>query len=144
MAKHLMEKRAIRIIQESALYQTEAWGVEEQPFFYNQVLEVATSLSPLALLEVVLEIEAEMGRKRIQKWGTRLIDIDLLFYGQQIINSEKLILPHPFISERNFVLAPMAEIAPEFVHPVLGKNISMLLKESKDPLECLSIIQDSI
>jgi 2-amino-4-hydroxy-6-hydroxymethyldihydropteridine diphosphokinase len=143
-ANGFIEQIAGRIIQQSSVFQTEAWGITDQPFFYNQVIQIETELPPVDLLEVLLPIEIAMGRERIQKWGTRLIDIDLLFYHQEQMISEKLILPHPFIQERNFVLAPMAEIAPNFVHPVLGKNITTLLDESKDPLKCFPIEKDFI
>ncbi|MFK7981819.1 MAG: 2-amino-4-hydroxy-6-hydroxymethyldihydropteridine diphosphokinase [Saprospiraceae bacterium] len=119
----------------SSIYETKAWGVENQPDFLNQVLLVTTKLSPMETLETVLNIELEMGRVRAQKWYTRIIDIDLLFFDNQVINSKKLTIPHPFIAKRNFVLAPLAEIAPDFIHPILQKSIKELYKKSPDPLK---------
>jgi 2-amino-4-hydroxy-6-hydroxymethyldihydropteridine diphosphokinase len=142
-ANELIEKKAGPIIQQSSVFKTDAWGITDQPFFYNQVIQITTELPPESLLDVLLTIEKTMGRERIQKWGTRLIDIDLLFYHQKQMISEKLILPHPFIQERNFVLAPMAEMAPDFVHPVLRKTIKTLLEESKDTLKCFLVEMDS-
>lgn len=132
-------KKVGAVLSVSAIYETKAWGVENQPDFLNQVLAVATELSPMETLDTVLNIELEMGRVREQKWYTRLIDIDVLFYDNQIINSEKLTIPHPFIAKRNFVLAPLTEIAPDFVHPVLQKSIKELYKNSTDPLEVIII-----
>jgi len=123
----------------SSIFHTEAWGKTDQPSFYNQVLRVDTELSPQELLDTILDIEEKMGRKRGQKWGSRLIDIDLLFYHQQEIQTDRLIVPHPFIAERNFVLAPMAEIAPGFYHPVHKKTIAELLEVSEDPLKCIPL-----
>ena len=123
----------------SSIYETKAWGVEDQPDFLNQVLLVETDLSPIAILDTVLNIELAMGRIRERKWYTRLIDIDILFYDQQIINTERLIIPHPFIAKRNFVLAPLTEIAPDFIHPVLNKSIAGLYKDSPDSLDVWAI-----
>ncbi len=119
----------------SAVYVTEAWGVQDQPAFLNQVLQVETSTPPLEVLETLLDIEQAMGRKRVVKWRERIIDIDLLFYGEILLQTPKLTLPHPYIAERNFVLAPLAEIAPDFQHPVHEKTILELYENSPDPLK---------
>ncbi len=128
-------KKVGPVLSISSIYETKAWGVENQPDFLNQVLLVKTTLSPLETLETVLAIELDMGRVRTQKWYTRIIDIDLLFFDNQIISSKKLTIPHPFIAERNFVLAPLAEIAPNFVHPVNKKNINTLYANTEDILD---------
>lgn len=123
------------ILSVSSIYETKAWGIENQPDFLNQALLVATNLPPIDILETALAIEIAMGRVRTQKWYTRIIDIDLLFIDNQIITSKKLTIPHPFLAERNFVLAPLAEIAPHFIHPVLQKSIATLYANSGDPLK---------
>ncbi len=133
-AAYLIERKIGSILAISSLYETKAWGVENQPNFLNQVLIVETVLSPETTLEYALTIETKMGRKREQKWYTRLIDIDLLFFEKQIIKSDDLTLPHPYLAERNFVLVPLAEIAPNFVHPILQKSISELLNICPDTL----------
>jgi 2-amino-4-hydroxy-6-hydroxymethyldihydropteridine diphosphokinase len=122
------------ILSRSSLYRSAAWGLEQQPDFYNQVLELASPHSPETLLRKVLDIELAMGRVRIERWGPRLIDIDILFYGQQILSSPALTLPHPGIAQRKFTLVPLAEIAPNLVHPVLMKTMATLLKECEDTL----------
>ncbi|MEM6318299.1 MAG: 2-amino-4-hydroxy-6-hydroxymethyldihydropteridine diphosphokinase [Bacteroidota bacterium] len=122
------------VSQVSPIYETKAWGVENQPDFLNQALLVETMLSPEAALSTVLKIEAAMGRVRERKWYTRLIDIDILFYDDLVINTPKLTVPHPFIANRNFVLAPLADIAPDFIHPVLQKSVRELYRICKDPL----------
>lgn len=140
--------KAVRLIEEevgsvkaiSALYQTKAWGIEDQPDFLNQCLIVDTTLRPKEVLRIVLEIENKMGRVRERKWYTRLIDIDLLFYNKLIIKEKHLTLPHPFIQDRNFVLAPLMEIAPDFIHPVLTKNVRQLYEECPDKLEVTQLI----
>ncbi len=118
----------------SSIYQTAAWGIEKQPPFLNQALEISSDLSPLETLERIATIEKHMGRKKIIKWGERIIDIDILFYEDQIIQSKTLSIPHPEIQNRKFVLVPLAEIGPEFIHPVLKLSTSDLLKNCKDPL----------
>lgn len=122
------------IRQVSPIYETAAWGIEAQASFLNQVLEVETNLSPTALLEAILGIEQKMGRIRKVKWGERLIDIDILFYGDLVIDEERLKIPHPYIPVRNFVLAPLAAIAPNFVHPILKMTMAQLLEASTDSL----------
>lgn len=123
-----------RVLQSSPVYRTAAWGKTDQPDFYNQVLEITTSLTPSALLQALLEIEKEMGRERREKWGERVIDIDILFFGQRVQQTAELILPHPQIPFRRFTLRPLADIAPELVHPVYNKTILQLLEECPDTL----------
>ncbi len=103
----------------SPIYTTAAWGVTDQPAFLNQVISVETQLDPLHCLQIALDTELLMGRQRIQKWGPRLIDIDLLFYDDWRINTPELTLPHPFLHERLFVLLPLADIAPAWVQQLL-------------------------
>jgi 2-amino-4-hydroxy-6-hydroxymethyldihydropteridine diphosphokinase len=123
-----------KIIQVSSVYVTEAWGLRDQPDFFNQVLKIETVLSPEVLMETMLEIEQKMGRIRNQKYEPRTIDIDLLFFEDNIIQTETLIIPHPEIQNRRFVLEPLCEIDPEMKHPVLLKNIKDLLTDCADPL----------
>lgn len=134
IAREMIGHQAGKILVESSVYKSAAWGKLEQPDFYNQVLEITSALPAETLLEKLLDIELQMGRIRIEKWGPRLIDIDLLFYGDEIWNTVALHLPHPGIPDRKFTLLPLAEIAPGFVHPVLKKTIAILLEECRDPL----------
>jgi len=134
IAREMIGQQAGKILMVSSLYKSAAWGKSEQPDFYNQVLEITSALPPETLLEKLLDIELQMGRIRIEKWGPRLIDIDLLFYGDEIRNTVALHLPHPGIPERKFTLLPLTEIAPGFVHPVIKKTITTLLAECHDPL----------
>ncbi|WP_282779791.1 2-amino-4-hydroxy-6-hydroxymethyldihydropteridine diphosphokinase [Phaeodactylibacter xiamenensis] len=125
------------ILHFSRIFETAAWGVRDQPDFLNQALELETALDPIGLLNTVLEIELDMGRVRIQKWGQRLIDIDILYYGDIIWESDQLTLPHPHLHERNFVLAPLLDIAPDFVHPRLKKTTRELRSLCNDALPAL-------
>ena len=128
-------EREIGVVQaKSVLYQTEAWGKRDQPEFINQVIEVKTKLSPALLLKYILEIEKKLGRERLQKWGARTIDIDILFFDNQIINELDLIIPHPFLHVRRFTLMPLSEIAPKLIHPILLRSVSQLLEELDDDL----------
>jgi 2-amino-4-hydroxy-6-hydroxymethyldihydropteridine diphosphokinase len=124
-----------KILSESSLYETAAWGKTNQPNFFNQVLFIETALNADELMKEILLIEEKMGRIRNEKYGARIIDIDILFFNDEIINKPELTIPHPEIQNRRFVLAPMNEIAPEFIHPGLLKNISTLLKECGDKLD---------
>lgn len=119
----------------SGLYETAAWGKTDQPSFLNQAVLLATALKARQLLEAVLHIEEKMGRKREEKYGPRIIDIDILFYDAAIISEPGLIIPHPEIQNRRFALEPMQEIAPRWKHPLLKKTIAELLKECPDKLE---------
>ena len=125
-ALELLEERGVEVVKTSSFICTEPYGVTDQPQFLNGVCEVRTSLVPLALLHTLLEIEQEMGRVRLRHWGERNIDLDLLLYEDVVLDTEELKLPHPDMQNRDFVLLPLAEIAPELVHPILQKSIEEL------------------
>ncbi len=116
----------IRLLRPSMVYETEPWGVADQPLFLNAVAEVATTLDPEALLAVCKEVEQGMGRQPGTRWGPRLIDVDILLYGDQIVRLPHLEIPHPRLHIRAFALMPLAELAPCTVHPGLGKTIGEL------------------
>jgi 2-amino-4-hydroxy-6-hydroxymethyldihydropteridine diphosphokinase len=134
-AREQIKEKIGLICKSSGIYETAAWGIEEQPAFLNQVLVVETSLSPELLMQTLLAIEESMGRVREKKMGTRIIDIDILFYENLIYQSETLTIPHPLLHLRRFVLIPLSEINPSKNHPQFGKNISELLNVCKDPLK---------
>jgi len=126
------ERRFGEIVKMSAVYETEAWGRTDQQAFLNQVLQIATALKPEDLLREILDIEKMMGRERNERWGPRIIDIDILFYDDLIIHQQGLHIPHPQMENRRFVLIPLAEIAGEFVHPVSKEPVSRLLENCTD------------
>ncbi len=123
------------VIKCSSVYETEPWGVKNQGDYLNSAAEINTELSAAELLKALKEIENRIGRTVTSRWSEREIDIDLLFYGNEILNNETIHVPHNEIENRKFVLVPMNEIAPELVHPVLKKSISELLSETSDELQ---------
>ena len=136
----LIEEKAGAIFAQSGFYETEAWGKTDQPDFVNMAVGIKTDLPALNLLRVLLDIERELGRVRVEKWGERLIDIDLILYGAEIIDlGDELQVPHPQMKNRKFVLAPLAEIAPKVVHPILKKTISEILAILTDSLSVSKI-----
>ncbi len=132
--KHATERidASCRVVRMSSLYETEPWGEKDQPLFVNRVVEIRTALSPFELLDLFKSIETDTGRTPSYRWGPRLIDLDILFYGDMVIDDNVLTIPHPLVHKRRFVLVPMVEIAPEFVHPVLKRNMSELLCSLED------------
>ncbi|MBM3402618.1 MAG: 2-amino-4-hydroxy-6-hydroxymethyldihydropteridine diphosphokinase [Bacteroidetes bacterium] len=129
-----IEKKLGIIAQVSSLYQTAAWGKNDQPDYINQAIELKTNLSPQVLLSAILKIETKLGRKRLEKWGSRIIDIDILLYDNLIVDEVQLSIPHPYLAFRRFCLMPLCEIAPNYKHPVLKKTIEHLLLELQDDL----------
>jgi 2-amino-4-hydroxy-6-hydroxymethyldihydropteridine diphosphokinase len=134
LARACIQAAAGIVRRASSLYETAAWGKEDQADFINQALEIATEMTAVDLLKTLLGVEQRMGRKRIEKYGSRIIDIDILFFNDAIIRQPDLEIPHPEIQNRRFALAPLEEIAPEFVHPVLGLSVRELLIRCPDPL----------
>ncbi|RMD69900.1 MAG: 2-amino-4-hydroxy-6-hydroxymethyldihydropteridine diphosphokinase [Bacteroidetes bacterium] len=134
-ARTLIAERVGPLTAHSALYETEPWGVREQPLFLNQAVAAMTLLPPVELLRTLKAIEEEMGRMKTERWQARLIDIDILLYGNMVCAENGLQIPHPGLTERNFALIPLMEIAGERVHPILGKTIEELYLACRDPLE---------
>lgn len=137
----LVESRIGEVTKVSSFYETAPWGVTDQPAFLNQVLEVETNQQPEDVLRHILEIEHELGRVRYERWGARVIDIDLLYFGEDVRDTARLTLPHPRLHERKFVLIPMLEIAPDFVHPFFLKTQTTLLSECPDTGEVVVLPQ---
>ncbi len=131
----LIQKEIGAVVKVSGIYITTAWGPIPQPDFLNRAVLVNSIQPPVILLKKLLSIETRLGRKRILKFGPRSIDIDMLFYGQLVIRNKDLVLPHPQIQNRRFVLLPCNEIVPKYRHPVLGMTIHELLQDCKDQLE---------
>jgi 2-amino-4-hydroxy-6-hydroxymethyldihydropteridine diphosphokinase len=134
-ARELINDQCGTIVAESSLYETAAWGKTDQPSFLNQALEVDTTLHARQLIRRILKVEKMMGRVRKEKYGPRLIDIDILLFNNEKHNYPFLKLPHPEMQNRRFALIPLAEMAPEMMHPVLNKTIAQLLRECPDELD---------
>lgn len=131
-ARYEMGTVDITVIRQSSIFQSEAWGFVEQSPFLNQVIEINTALSPGQLLNRLKEIEEKLGRKKRKKWREREIDLDILYFGDRLINSSYLQIPHRYVHERNFVLIPLAEIAGEFKDPASGQTINQMVKSCTD------------
>jgi 2-amino-4-hydroxy-6-hydroxymethyldihydropteridine diphosphokinase len=125
-----LQKNGLQIISQSSLFRTEPWGRKEQPWFLNMVVEAETDHAPHALLALVKKIEHEMGRKESVRWGPRSIDIDILLYDDIMLQDHDLVIPHPLMHEREFVLRPLAEIAPHKMHPIFRKSMKELLQDT--------------
>ena len=125
------------ILLSSSIYETAAWGLEDQASFLNQALLVSTTADAPTLLEKLLAIEQQMGRIRNQPLGPRTIDLDIIFFNEEIIDLNNLVIPHPQMQKRNFVLSPLNEIAPNYLHPILKKSINQLLMNCEDKLLCI-------
>ncbi|WP_295713109.1 2-amino-4-hydroxy-6-hydroxymethyldihydropteridine diphosphokinase [Mucilaginibacter sp.] len=129
-----IEEGIAPIVQASGVYETQSWGKTDAPDYLNQVLLLQTDLPAQMVLKKILSIELLLGRRREEKWGSRTIDIDILFYGDAVIDEPDLKVPHPEMHKRRFTLEPFAQIAPDFIHPLIKKNILQLKSELKDDL----------
>ena len=127
-----IERNVGRIIQQSSVYETAAWGKTNQPDFLNQVVIIESQLSPALLLKTILQIEHDLGRKRIEKWGARIIDIDILYYNSEVTNLPELTIPHPEIANRMFTLLPLAEVAKDLIDPVSLLTVEEMLDRCSD------------
>jgi 2-amino-4-hydroxy-6-hydroxymethyldihydropteridine diphosphokinase len=135
--KHKIEKEIGIISRSSSIYESASWGETDNPNYLNQVLYVESIFSAKEVLEKALEIEKKLGRTRDKKWESRLIDIDILFFNDEIIDEKDLKIPHPHLQNRKFVLVPLNDIASELIHPILKKSMMVLLDECQDNLECI-------
>ncbi len=133
LAKEIIGRKTGKIVSESSVYKTSPWGTDSDNFYLNQVIKIETILTPHELINKILKIEIEVGRIRTnKKWEDRIIDIDILFHSDFIIHSDNLILPHPLLHKRKFVLIPLNEIDKNLMHPILNKSISEILSICSD------------
>lgn len=136
VAKTKIEELCGKIVRKSALYESEPWGFTAKNWFLNQVVQIETTISPDMLMDILLDIEKQLGRERIGKeYHSRTLDLDILYYDSEVIDNEKVTLPHPRLHLRKFTLLPLCEIAPDFVHPVFGKTQKELLEIVDDKLQ---------
>lgn len=134
-AKELIKSEIGRIEQESPVYETEPWGDIPQSYFYNQMIRISGQSGPKEILNKILLIEKKLGRTREVKWSDRTIDIDIIFFGNKIINDKDLTIPHPQFEKRNFAILPMMALSPDFLHPVSKKTIEDIYLHSTDDSE---------
>lgn len=135
----LIEENCGKLVSVSHIYETAAWGKEDQPAFLNMAVGVDTVLPPLQLLHAVQHIEEELGRQREVHWGQRTLDIDILLYNENIVDLPNLKVPHPYLHQRRFALEPLHEIAPTVIHPLMKLNIEELLHQCPDELSVTRI-----
>lgn len=129
-----IENEIADVVKASSVYETQSWGKTDAPDYLNQVVMLRTAMPPLDILKKILGIEIALGRRREEKWGSRTIDIDILFYGEHIINEPALQVPHPELHKRRFTLEPLSEIGADFVHPNLKKSLLQLKNDLRDGL----------
>ena len=125
-AIEILEERGIKVQKRSSLYETEPWGFKDQPRFINMVVQIETTLEPNDLLRLLKAIEREIGRQDSFRWGPRMIDLDILLFNALVLDEDNLHIPHPYLHEREFVLRPLNEIAPDVIHPVFHMSIDKL------------------
>jgi 2-amino-4-hydroxy-6-hydroxymethyldihydropteridine diphosphokinase len=142
LALQLIEAQVGHIQKCSSLYETDPWGMEEQAVFLNQVIAVDTDKNPWQILSEISKIETILNKNKKVHWGPRAIDLDILLYGQKIIFENSLIIPHPFMHLRNFVIVPLNEIAPDIVHPLLGKAFSDLMAICEDKTKVNQLVDN--
>ena len=135
LAKKYIEDEIGSILNESRIYESTPWGVNNQANYLNEVIEVNTIDDPCTILKKILYIEKKLGRVRKRKWSSRVIDIDIIFYSSIIINKKNLIIPHEYMHKRKFVLYPLNEIAADFIHPVFKKTVNKLMLKCTDKNE---------
>jgi 2-amino-4-hydroxy-6-hydroxymethyldihydropteridine diphosphokinase len=132
-AVNLIKQQIGEMVARSSIYETEPWGKTDQPGFLNLALQVQTALQATEVLKIALQIEKQLGRVRLERWGARIIDIDIIFYNTEVIHIEaQLTIPHPEMQNRRFVLEPLCEIAAGFRHPILNKTIGELYETLPD------------
>jgi 2-amino-4-hydroxy-6-hydroxymethyldihydropteridine diphosphokinase len=129
-----IENEIAPVVKASSVYETQSWGKTDAPDYLNQVILVQTNTPPQTILKKILDIEIILGRRREEKWGSRTIDIDILFYGQAIINEPGLHIPHPELHKRRFTMEPLSEIAPQFVHANYKRSLLEMKNELQDSL----------
>lgn len=132
-AIELLEKEGVVIKKRSSMYETDPWGVKDQPRFINMAIEIETGLKPKDILRTLKNVERELGREESFKWGPRSIDLDILLFDDLILKEDDLEIPHPLMHERDFVLKPLCEIAPDRIHPLLKVRICDLMRKLKNP-----------
>jgi len=133
---------SIRLLEQSSFYLTEPWGFKKQDDFINLVIKIDTSLAPLELFSFLQEVEKKLGKKENGKWGPRTIDLDILFYNKQTLESPQLTIPHPLLHQRGFVLIPLQEIDPHLAHPVFNRTISQLLDSLSDDIRVTKLVKE--